>query len=215
MRLILLGPPGAGKGTQAKKLLGLLSIPQISTGDMLRESVKEGTDLGVIAQRYMQSGSLVPDELVVSMVKERISRPDCVHGFMLDGFPRTVTQAKELDAALSDLSVTIDAVVAIQVDDVELIGRITGRRSCKTCGAIYHLLYNAPKVENQCDCGAIGLEQRADDNEITVTQRLAAYHAQTAPLISFYKEKGVLKDILGTGKDPNEVFELIKYELGI
>ncbi|MBN2528864.1 MAG: adenylate kinase [Deltaproteobacteria bacterium] len=213
MKMILLGPPGAGKGTQAKKLIEMLGVPQISTGDMLRSAVANKTALGLEARKYMDSGQLVPDEVVVGLVIERLKEDDCQKGFMLDGFPRTVAQAESLEKSLNQNGVGIDAVVAILVDDEELVGRITGRRSCNSCGAIYHLQFSPPPATDECSCGAKGLIQRADDNEITVRQRLGAYHAQTAPLIEFYKIRGVLKSIEANAKSPSEVFELIKEEL--
>lgn len=213
MKLILLGPPGAGKGTQAKKLIEKLEVPQISTGDMLRAAVANQTTLGLEAKKFMDSGQLVPDEVVVGLVIERLKQNDCEKGFMLDGFPRTVPQAESLEMSLKQNGVGIDAVVAILVDDDELVERITGRRSCNSCGAIYHLKFNPPPSVDTCSCGAKGLIQRADDNETTVRQRLEAYHAQTAPLIEFYKIRGVLKSIEANAKSPSEVFELIKEEL--
>ena len=213
MKLILLGPPGAGKGTQAKQLIELMHIPQISTGDMLRSAVSNKTSLGLEAKKYMDSGQLVPDQVVVGLVEERLQQSDCENGFMLDGFPRTVPQAEALETALDNSGVGIDAVVAILVNDEELVGRITGRRSCKSCGAIYHLSYNPPPKPDECACGAKELVQRADDNEETVRQRLKAYHAQTAPLVDFYNSRGVLKEIDGNGQSPSQVFELIRKEL--
>ena len=213
MKLILLGPPGAGKGTQAKKLIELLEIPQISTGDMLRAAVGNKTELGLKAKTFMDSGQLVPDEVVVGLVQERLTQDDCQRGFMLDGFPRTVPQAEALENALRSNDLKIDAVVAIIVADDELVGRITGRRSCKSCGAIYHLKYNPPPTEDTCVCGATGLEQRADDNEVTVRQRLDAYHSQTAPLVDFYNNRGILKKIEADSQPPAQVFELIKKAL--
>ncbi len=215
MKLILLGPPGAGKGTQAKQLVELLRVPQISTGDMLRSAVAAGTSLGKEAKRYMDSGQLVPDEVVVGLVKERLTQDDCKNGFMLDGFPRTVPQAESLAEGLTAQEMSVDSVVAIMVDDEELIGRITGRRSCPDCGAIYHLLYSPPPQADKCSCGASGLIQREDDNEKTVRERLLAYHEQTAPLIGYYKRQGVLKEIEANGKNPVQVFEQIKKALGL
>lgn len=213
MKMILLGPPGAGKGTQAKQLLSLLGIPQISTGDMLRAAVSKGTSLGQEAKKYMDAGKLVPDSVVVGLVQDRLAQEDCKNGFMLDGFPRTESQAESLEKALSESNLKIDSVVLIDVEDEELVGRITGRRSCKECGEIFHLIFRPPPKEDTCTCGAVGLVQRADDNEATVRERLTAYHAQTAPLVDFYKSRGVLKSVAGTGKSPSEVFEIIKYEL--
>jgi len=201
------------KALRQKKLIHLLSIPQISTGDMLRAAVSEGSALGIEAKRFMDNGKLVPDEVVIGLVQNRLMQDDCSNGFMLDGFPRTVAQAEALFVALEQAGMGIDAVVAILVDDNELIKRITGRRSCKKCGAIYHLIYNPPPASGNCECGASELEQRADDNEVTVKERLVAYHAQTAPLVDFYKDLGILNEIDANGKNPQEVFDLIKQEL--
>lgn len=215
MELILLGPPGAGKGTQAKKLIDVASIPQISTGDMLRAAVSEGTELGRKAKEFMDAGKLVPDSVVIGLVQERLQKEDCKEGYMLDGFPRTVPQAETLEKMLEGMGRKIDNVLLLDVEDDELVARITGRRTCGQCGAIYHLLFSPPPSEDTCTCGAKGLVQRADDNEVTVRERLAAYHDQTAPLISFYGERGVLKKVSGTGKKPDEVFEQAKRELGL
>ncbi len=215
MNLILLGPPGAGKGTQAKQLIEVLNIPQISTGDMLRSAVAAKSDLGLKAKAYMDSGALVPDDVVIGLVKERLSQDDCSNGFLLDGFPRTVAQAEVLDNNLSDDNKKIDFVILLDVDDSEIVERITGRRSCPECGMIYHLKFNPPSNIDQCECGHKGLSQRADDNETTVMQRLNAYHSQTAPLTEYYNKKSLLKTITGTGKDPVQVFEEIKEKLSL
>ncbi len=214
MNIILLGPPGAGKGTQAKKLIELLAIPQISTGDMLRAAVAEKTPLGLEAKAFMEAGKLVPDGVVIGLVKERLAKPDCAPGFMLDGFPRTVGQAESLDAMLDSMSLTIDHVVLLEVDDEELVLRITGRRTCGACGAIYHLKYSPPPQPDTCSCGKKELVQRADDNEQTVRQRLATYHEQTAPLISYYEKRSLVRSVAGGGMGPNEVFELVKQKIG-
>ena len=215
MEMILLGPPGAGKGTQAKKLLEVTGVPQISTGDMLRAGVKEGTEFGKKAKEYMDSGQLVPDEVVIGLVKERLKKDDCKNGYMLDGFPRTVAQAEILEKILLGLGRKIDYVLLIDVDDDELISRITGRRTCGKCGNIYHLVFSPPPSDDTCSCGEKGLIQRADDNKTTVRERLSAYHSQTSPLISFYEERGVLKKVVGTGKGPDEVFVQAKEVLGL
>jgi adenylate kinase len=214
MNIILLGGPGAGKGTQAKKLVGYLGIPQISTGDMLREAVQAGTDLGLKAKEFMDGGQLVPDEVVIGLVEQRLKKGDCSEGFMLDGFPRTVGQGEALEDMLVGLGRKIDYVIAIEVDDEELVQRITGRRSCGVCGEIFHLVFNPPPEPDTCLCGAKKLEQRADDNENTVRRRLAAYHAQTAPLVAFYEERGLLRKVSGTKKMPEDVFSDIKKILG-
>lgn len=197
MQMILLGPPGAGKGTQAETLVQKLSIPHISTGDMFRKAIKEGTALGTKAKEYMDQGKLVPDEVTIGIVKERIAQDDCNKGFLLDGFPRTVFQAEALDNILKDMKIALEAVINIEVPKEKLIDRLTGRRVCKACGATYHLIFNPPTAEGKCDkCGEV-LFQRADDREETVVNRLNVYEKQTAPLIEYYGNKGILKTING------------------
>jgi len=213
--LILLGPPGAGKGTQAKLLLDVLGVPQVSTGDMLRAAVAAGSDLGRKAKEFMDAGGLVPDEVVIGLVEERLRRDDCEPGFMLDGFPRTGPQAERLQRMLDGLGRAIDHVLLLEVDDEELVARITGRRTCGACGAIWHMVFMPPPQPETCSCGARELKQRADDNEATVRQRLAAYHDQTAPLIGFYGDQGLVRRISGTGKTPAEVFAAARVALGI
>jgi adenylate kinase len=197
MRMILVGPPGAGKGTQAARLVDTFRIPHISSGDMLRAAVKEGTQLGQEAKRYMDSGQLVPDEVVIGMILERITKSDCAKGFMLDGFPRTRPQAEALDAALTKAGVRLDAVVLIEVPDELIVERTTGRRSDPKTGAIYHVKYNPPPP---------GLEvvQRKDDTAEACTTRLAKYHSETAPIVPFYQQRGILKRVDGVG-DPDQV----------
>ncbi len=197
MNLLIMGPPGGGKGTQCEVLIKELNITHISTGDMFRENVKGGTELGKKAKEYMDAGQLVPDEIVVAMVKDRLSKPDCASGFLLDGFPRTVAQAEALDATLKEMGVKLDAVLNIAVPREKLLERLTGRRVCRTCGATYHVLFNKPKEEGKCDkCGG-ELYQRSDDTEATVNQRLDVYEAQTQPLIEYYGKQGLLKNIDG------------------
>jgi len=198
MNIVFLGPPGAGKGTQAKILIERYGIPQISTGDMLREHRAKGTELGKKAQEYMDKGQLVPDEIILGMVKERLSQPDCQKGFILDGFPRTVAQAEALDKLLSEMSKKLDFALALIVPDELLVERLTGRRTCKNCGMMYHIKYKPPKVEGKCDVCGGELYQRPDDNEETVRNRLKVYHEQTAPLIEYYKTKGILREIDGS-----------------
>jgi len=208
MLIILLGPPGAGKGTQAEMLVKEFDLVYISTGDILRKAVKEKTALGRKAQEYMDSGQLVPDDLVVDIVKERLQEPDCKTGALLDGFPRTAAQAAALDRILPLIGTNIDRVVLLEVDENELIERLTGRRVCSNCGANYHIKFNPPKVRNVCDqCGG-DLFQRDDDTLETVQERLEVYKKQTAPLIDFYREKDLLSIIDGN-QDIEEVYKQI------
>jgi|Deesub1362A_J573_1020465.scaffolds.fasta_scaffold01233_6 adenylate kinase len=209
MNLILLGAPGAGKGTQAEMIVAKYNIPQISTGDMLREAVAKGTELGQKAKEYMDKGELVPDEVVIGIVKERLAQPDCDKGFILDGFPRTINQAEALDGILKELNKKIDAVINVYVPEEEIVKRIVNRRTCRNCKAVYHLIYNPPKEEGKCDkCGG-ELYQRDDDKEETVKERLKVYKSQTQPLIDYYSKKGVVYDIDGT-KTIEEVFKQIE-----
>jgi len=205
MRMILVGPPGAGKGTQAARLVDSFRIPHISSGDMLRAAVKDGTALGLEADRFMKAGQLVPDEVVIGMILERIAKPDCAAGFMLDGFPRTRPQAEALDAAMAKAGVTLDSVVLVEVPDALIVDRITGRRSDPATGRIYHIKFDPPPA---------GLEvvQRKDDTVEAVTTRLAKYHSETAPIIPFYSEKGILKRVDGVG-EPDAVTGRIKSAL--
>ena len=208
MDLIFLGPPGAGKGTQAKMLVERYGIPQVSTGDILRAAVAEGTELGKKAKEYMEAGKLVPDEVVIGIIEERLKQSDCEKGFILDGFPRTVPQAEALDKVLEKMGRKIDHVLTLDVPEEELIKRLTGRRTCKKCGAMYHTIFNPPKVEGVCDkCGG-ELYQRPDDNEETVRSRLSVYEQQTSPLIDFYEKKGLVRKIDGRG-EIKEIFDQI------
>ena len=198
MKILLMGPPGAGKGTQAEKLTELFNIPHISTGDMFRKAQKDGTELGLKAKSYMEKGQLVPDEVTIGIVRERLAEEDCQSGFLLDGFPRTVQQADALDQILRDLGTHLDAVVNIEVAKDFLVERLTGRRVCRGCGATYHVKFNEPKLEGVCDrCGG-ELYQRADDTIETVGNRLDVYAEQTAPLIDYYAAKGLIKNIDGS-----------------
>ncbi len=197
MNLLIMGPPGAGKGTQAEVLVKELQITHISTGDMFRNAIKEGTEMGKKAKEYMDRGELVPDEVVVGMVKDRLSQPDCAKGFLLDGFPRTLPQARALDETLSSLGIKLDGVINIDVPRERLMARLTGRRVCKNCGASYHILFNPPQTPGKCNACGGELYQRSDDNEEAVANRLDVYEAQTQPLIDYYKEKGLLKNING------------------
>jgi adenylate kinase len=198
MNLILLGPPGAGKGTQAKRLEDRHGLIQLSTGDMLRAVVASGAPLGQQAKEIMAAGKLMPDELMIEMIAERISQPDCSTGFILDGFPRTVPQAEALDRMLGEKGLKLDHVIEMKVDDAALVERITGRYTCAKCGRGYHDKFEKPKVDGVCDnCGSTEFTRRADDNAETVTTRLDAYHKQTAPILPYYKERGVLEAVDG------------------
>ncbi|QSX07470.1 adenylate kinase [Alkalibacter rhizosphaerae] len=212
MRLVLLGPPGAGKGTQAANIVEAFQIPHISTGDIFRKNLKENTPLGLKAKEYMDKGLLVPDELVVDLVQDRLAQEDCKAGFMLDGFPRTVVQAEALDRVLADMDMDLSAVLNIEVDQDLLLKRITGRRICRSCGATYHVEFNPPAKEGVCDLCGGELYQRDDDVEETVAKRLEVYNEQTQPLIDFYNKTGVLIDINGQ-QDIDKVFEDIKKAL--
>jgi adenylate kinase len=198
--IILLGPPGAGKGTQAKKISAAFSIPQISTGDMLREAVKKGTEMGKKAKAFMDQGGLVPDEVVIGIVKDRLQAPDCGKGFILDGFPRTIPQAQALDRVTSDLKKEIRVVLSLEVDEKELMERLCGRRTCTGCGAMYHVKFNPPKAVGKCDkCGTV-LIQRDDDKEETIKNRLANYNKATAPLLDYYRNTGKIRSVMASGE---------------
>jgi len=213
MNIILLGPPGAGKGTQAKRMIDRYHIPQISTGDMLRAALKEGTPLGLEAKKYMDQGALVPDTVVVGLVRERIQKDDCSKGFMLDGFPRNVSQAESLDGMLGELGKKIDKVVCIEVPSSELLARLTGRRTCRACGAGFHVMFDPPKKDHVCDKCSGELYQRDDDNETTVSSRLQVYEAQTKPLIDYYEKQAKLLRINGLGSI-QEIFDRVVSALG-
>lgn len=207
MRLILLGPPGAGKGTLAHRMIKKYQIPQISTGDILRQAVKDGTTLGKEAKAYMDRGDLVPDDVIIGIVKDRIKLDDCKNGYIFDGFPRTLPQAEALDQVLEELSTPLDAVVNIDVPKDVVVARLSGRRTCKSCGTLYHMINNPPSKEGICDkCGG-ELFQRDDDNETTILQRLSVYKEQTFPLIEHYTKQNIVKTIPGS-KAAEEVFEL-------
>ena len=213
MNIILLGPPGAGKGTQAKMLVDKYGIPQISTGDILRANLKAQTELGLEAKKYMDAGELVPDEVVIGIINNRIKEDDCQAGYMLDGFPRTVAQAEALDKILAEGGSKIDHVVSIDVPNDELMGRLTGRRTCRACGQGFHVMFDPPKQGGVCDkCGG-ELYQRDDDNEATVGSRLEVYASQTQPLIDYYQNKGLLRPIDGLGKI-TEIFDRVVAVLG-
>lgn len=213
MKIIMLGAPGAGKGTQAKQIADKYSIPHISTGDIFRANIKNGTELGKKAKQYMDQGALVPDELTCDLVMDRIQQDDCKNGFVLDGFPRTIPQAEALDAALGKINEKMDYAIDVDVPDENIVNRMSGRRACLNCGATYHLISIPPKVEGICDrCGS-EIVLREDDKPETVQKRLKVYHEQTQPLIDYYTTQGVLKTVDGT-RDLNEVFQEIVDILG-
>lgn len=209
MRLLIMGRPGAGKGTQAANIKEYYGIPHISTGDMFRAAIKEGTELGKLAKSYMDKGALVPDEVTIGIVKERLLKDDCKKGFLLDGFPRNVLQAEALDAFMKEQGISLDAVLDVNVDASILIRRIVGRRICKTCGATYHIDFNKPKKEGICDNCGTPLIQRADDTIETAGSRLEVYDKQTAPLLAYYEKQNLLKTVNGD-QELNKVFEDIK-----
>ena len=213
MKIIMLGAPGAGKGTQAKKIAAKYSIPHISTGDIFRANIKNGTELGLKAKSYMDAGGLVPDEITIGMLLDRIHQADCENGYVLDGFPRTIPQAESLTEALKKNGEAIDFAVNVDVPDENIINRMSGRRACLNCGATYHIVYNAPKKENVCDACGQELVLRDDDKPETVKKRLDVYHDQTQPLIDYYKNAGVLAEVDGT-LDMEDVFQAIVKILG-
>ena len=204
----MLGAPGAGKGTQAKRIAAKFSIPHISTGDIFRANIKNNTPLGAKAKSYMDKGELVPDELVIELIMDRFAQDDCVNGYVLDGFPRTIPQAEELDKALKSVNDNLDYAIDIEVPDDNIINRMSGRRACVNCGATYHIVHNPPKVENECDTCNGELILRDDDKPETVKNRLDVYHTQTEPLLKYYTEKGILYTVDGT-QDMDTVFDSI------
>ncbi len=213
MKIIMLGAPGAGKGTQAKMIAAKYGIPHISTGDIFRANIKNGTELGAKAKEYMDKGLLVPDELVVDLVIDRFKEPDCEKGYVLDGFPRTIPQAEALDKALAAIGESVDYAINVEVPDENIINRMGGRRACVNCGATYHIVYSPTKVEGKCDACGADLIIRDDDKPETVKNRLAVYHEQTQPLIDYYNGKGITREVDGT-VDMNDVFEAIVGILG-
>lgn len=212
MNIVLLGAPGSGKGTQAAMISGRHGTPHISTGDILRQAVTDGTSLGLKAQGYMDRGELVPDEIIIGVVEECLREEDCERGFILDGFPRTVAQAESLEESLKEMGGSLDVVLNIEVEDEEIIRRLTGRRICGKCGRIFHLLFDPPRDEGVCEVCGGDLYQRADDTEETVRRRLEVYKEQTAPLIDFYKRKGLLRNVRGE-KSAADVFEHVQETL--
>lgn len=215
MIIVLLGPPGCGKGTQAQKIMDVMGIPQISTGDILRKALKDGTPFGLEAKKYMESGQLVPDSLVINIMRERIRAKDCENGFVLDGFPRSIPQAEALDCMLKEIGRRIDIAINFDVPEEEIILRISGRRSCPRCGAMYHVKFSPPAIENICDRCGERLYQRPDDNEATVRERLRVYNDQTAPLIDYYQKADLLKNIQAGGGTPDSVFAKVRELLRI
>ncbi len=213
MKIIMLGAPGAGKGTQAKKIAEKYSIPHISTGDIFRANIKNNTELGQKAKTYMDKGELVPDELVVDLIMDRFKEADCANGYVLDGFPRTIPQAESLDKALAANNEAVDFAINVEVPDENIINRMSGRRACVGCGATYHIQFNAPKVEGVCDTCGEKLILRDDDKPETVKNRLSVYHEQTQPLIDYYSKKGVLAEVDGT-QAMDDVFNAIVNVLG-
>ena len=213
MKIIMLGAPGAGKGTQAKMIAEKFGIPHISTGDIFRANIKNGTELGAKAKEYMDKGLLVPDELVVDLIMDRFKADDCKNGYILDGFPRTIPQAEALDKALSANGDSVDYAIDVEVPDENIVNRMSGRRACVGCGATYHIKYNPTKVEGKCDACGESLILRDDDKPETVLNRLNVYHEQTHPLIDYYNKKGILKEVDGT-VDMNDVFNAIVDILG-
>ena len=205
MKIVLLGPPGAGKGTQAKQISSKYEIPHISTGDMFRKNISEKTKLGVEAKSYMDKGLLVPDEVTINIVKDRLSNDDCKEGFLLDGFPRTVEQAEDLDTFLKEKGTKLDTTLLIDVPKSSILERMTGRRVCPSCGASFHIKFNPPKEDSRCDLCGTTVVQRKDDSEETVKDRIGVYEKQTQPLVQYYKLSGVLHAVDGT-KDIDVVF---------
>ena len=213
MKIIMLGAPGAGKGTQAKMIADKYGVPHISTGDIFRANIKNGTELGMEAKKYMDAGKLVPDELTVKILLDRVAQDDCKNGYVLDGFPRTIPQAEVLDQALTELGDQVDYAINVDVPDENIVNRMSGRRACLACGATYHIVHVPPKKEGICDRCGKELVLRDDDKPETVLNRLKVYHEQTQPLIEYYTKKGILKTVDGT-IDMNDVFAAIVAILG-
>jgi adenylate kinase len=214
LNVVLLGAPGAGKGTQAERIVAQFGLPHISTGEILRAAVAAGTELGTTAQKFMQAGDLVPDEVVVGIIRERLAEPDAARGFLLDGFPRTLEQAAALDDMLAAAGRGLTHVVVLEVPEAELIERLSGRRMCRDCGKGYHIVFDPPKKEGVCDVCGGELYQRADDNEETVRNRLVVYGKQTEPLVDYYTGKGLVCTVYGGGRMPDEVWTDVRAGLG-
>jgi len=217
VRIVMLGAPGAGKGTQAKRIAEIYGIPQISTGDIFRAHLKQGTELGRQVKRYLDSGELAPDALTCEIVADRLGENDCANGYILDGFPRSLPQAQALDRLLEGRGESLDVALDIQVADEQIVERLSARRFCPVCGAVFNLKFSPPPPDGH-RCGGVGpvvqLEQRSDDNEETVRNRLRVYHEITEPIVTYYREKGILREVPAAGLDPNEVFERIEEVLG-
>jgi len=210
LRIVMLGAPGAGKGTQAKQMAEKLGLPHISTGDIFRAHLREGTPLGLQVKSYLDSGRLVPDQLTCAIVADRTAQADCKNGYILDGFPRSLPQAEEFQRLLSDRGENVDLAINIDVTNAEIVDRLTARRSCPKCGAIYNLKFKPPKKNNTCDLDGETLIQRQDDQEKTVRDRLKVYHETTEPIIDYYDRQGVLKTVPGTGSTPDAVFKKVE-----
>ncbi|MBU0687147.1 MAG: adenylate kinase [Candidatus Margulisbacteria bacterium] len=213
-KLILLGPPGSGKGTQAKKLQAIMKVPHISVGDMLREAVAAQTEVGKKAHSFMSQGKLVPDELSIELTRQRLAKPDCKSGFLLDGFPRNMVQAEALQKVCKDLGLVLDAVIYVAVPLDQVVARLSGRRSCRQCGAVFHVKFHPPKDDNKCDACGGELYQRKDDVEAVIKTRFNVYQEQTKPLIKFYQEQKLLLEVDGS-RSVDEVFETIRKSLGV
>ncbi|HOZ47687.1 MAG TPA: adenylate kinase [Candidatus Hydrogenedentes bacterium] len=216
LRIVMLGAPGAGKGTQAKRIAQVYGLPHISTGDIFRENLRNGTDLGRQVQQYMDAGRLVPDDLTCAIVADRLAKDDCRAGYILDGFPRSLPQAEALEKVLADHGTKLDVAVNIDVQDAEIVDRLTARRSCSKCGRIYNLKFDAPKEAGVCDepaCEKAPLIHRRDDQEETIRERLRVYHETTEPIIAFYERAGILETVSGTGRTPDTVFATIEETL--
>lgn len=214
LNVILLGAPGAGKGTQAERICARYGLPHISTGDMLRVAVAQGTEMGLAAKKSMDAGALVPDEVVIGVVRDRLGEPDAIEGFLLDGFPRTMEQAASLDAMLAETGRGVTHVLLLDVPEGELVERLAGRRLCRSCGKGYHIHFDPPRSGGTCDACDDDLYQRDDDNETTIRNRLQVYRQQTEPLIGYYNGRGVLETIVGSGTSPDGVFGAIEKSLG-
>ena len=213
MRLVFLGAPGSGKGTQARRLMDEYASPQISTGDLLRAAVADGSELGKRAKAAMDAGELVADDIVIGMIRERLHQKDTQYGFILDGFPRSLAQAEALDVMLTEEGKPLDVAILLDVDMEGLVKRLTGRRTCEKCGHLYNVYYNPPKQEGVCDHDGAALQHRADDNEETITSRMAVYEQQTAPVVEYYEGKGMLKRVDGDG-EMNDVYRRIQQAIG-